>query len=155
MLARGRIKAGARFIQNEQTRFGHQCPADQHTLAFSLRQHQPWPFCQMRALDVMEQAERPPPTRGPTSRGRKLSSRTRLAVRLVCHGRTSRPWHNHGRGKECFTFVTLGNGTTGPHWEATTSSGPNGGVSCCTPGLAFASPPPSAPGAFTSSAGVG
>ena len=57
----GGVQSLARFIQNEQTRFGHLCPADQHTLAFSLRQHHPWPFCQMGALDVIEQPKRPPP----------------------------------------------------------------------------------------------
>ena len=48
------IETGARFVEDEQLRFCHQCAADEDTLAFALGEVVPGPVGKREALDSPE-----------------------------------------------------------------------------------------------------
>jgi hypothetical protein len=41
MFARDRVESGARFVENEHARRGHQSARNEHALALALRKHAP------------------------------------------------------------------------------------------------------------------
>src|SRR5271157_496989 len=49
-LARHRVQAGTRFVENQNSIFGHQRSADQHPLSFSLREKRPIPIAEIGTL---------------------------------------------------------------------------------------------------------
>jgi len=55
------VEAGARLVENEQTRLRHQCAGNQHALSFSLGKINPRPFFKMGKFDVLEPASRESP----------------------------------------------------------------------------------------------
>jgi hypothetical protein len=56
VLAGSGIKSGTRFIENQQSRIGHQRAGDQHPLPFALGQHAPRPLRKIPALDLPQQS---------------------------------------------------------------------------------------------------
>ena len=87
MLPCRRVQPRARFVQDEQARMRHQRPADQHPLAFALREHLPRPVRQIFALHLPQQLRRlrlfRAAHRAPEIDHRVLAARHRFQRRLV------------------------------------------------------------------------
>src|SRR5439155_23487039 len=57
MFACGWVEPGARFVQDQHFRFGHERAANQHALPFTLGEDLPGPLGQILALNLFENTE--------------------------------------------------------------------------------------------------